>query len=233
VSESGIVIASGGLDSTVMVYYLHQHYLDHEGTVDMVSFDYGQRHRTQELAAARATAARLGLRYDCVDLASLRGFLGGSALTDDAVDVPHGHYAEASMAATVVPNRNAIMLSIATGIAVARGAVFVAAAMHAGDHPIYPDCRPEFITAFDDAMALGTEGHAREGFHVVAPFVHFTKADIVGIGEELGVPFAETWSCYEGGELHCGRCGTCVERIEAFDIAGVNDPTVYDWVEAP
>ena len=139
--------------------------------------------------------------------------------------MPDGHYAEESMKITVVPNRNAIMLSIAYGVAVSKGANAVAAAFHGGDHFIYPDCRPGFINAF-----AAMQSHALEGLsniQLYTPFVNLTKADIAVEGARLGVPFEYTWSCYKGGDLHCGRCGTCVERREAFDLAGVSDPTIY------
>jgi 7-cyano-7-deazaguanine synthase len=150
--------------------------------------------------------------------------LGGSALTDD-IAVPDGHYAEESMKITVVPNRNAIMLAIAYGLAVAQGADTVAAAVHGGDHFIYPDCRPAFIEAFQTMENYALDGQPPIGLYV--PFVMLAKADIVAIGEKLAVPFAETWSCYKGGTMHCGRCGTCVERLEAFQLALVPDPTDY------
>jgi 7-cyano-7-deazaguanine synthase len=136
------------------------------------------------------------------------------------------------MAVTVVPNRNAIMLSVAYGAAVADGAEVVAAAVHAGDHFVYPDCRPAFVDAFDAMERLATEGFGHEELRLYTPFVDKTKADIAKIGAELGVPYADTWSCYEGGEVHCGFCGTCTERKEAFELAGVLDPTVYQDREA-
>jgi 7-cyano-7-deazaguanine synthase len=131
------------------------------------------------------------------------------------------------MAATVVPNRNAIMLSVAVGLAVASGADAVATAVHAGDHPIYPDCRPAFVAAFEQMARVANEGFVAPGFRVATPYLDWDKSDIVARGAELGVPFAETWSCYKGGDVHCGTCGTCVERIEAFAVAGVPDPTTY------
>jgi 7-cyano-7-deazaguanine synthase len=153
--------------------------------------------------------------------------LSGSALTSPGeVEVPEGHYAAESMAATVVPNRNQIMLSIALGVAHSSGAEVVATAVHAGDHEIYWDCRPDFIQAMDNIARQAIEagyGHA----NIVAPYVNQTKAQIASWGAQLGVPFEDTWSCYKGGDYHCGRCGTCIERIEAFHIAGVKDPTVY------
>ena len=149
-------------------------------------------------------------------------------ITDATVAVPEGHYTDASMAATVVPNRNAVMLSVAVGAAVARGASAVATAVHAGDHPIYPDCRPAFIDAVEHEARIGNEGFIADGFRVLAPFLSVGKDEIVRRGAAVDVPFAQTWSCYVGGERHCGRCGTCVERREAFELAGVDDPTAYE-----
>lgn len=218
-----VTICSGGLDSVTLVAYL----AEQGHAQQLVAFDYGQRHR-KELEYASAAAQRHNYRFDVVQLARLGPLLSGSALTDARVAVPEGHYADESMKATVVPNRNAIMLSIATGLAVARGAQGVAIGVHAGDHPVYPDCRPEFVDALDAAMRLGTAGfHIKEWTGLLAPFVTSSKADIVCIGAELSVPFEQTWSCYNGAELHCGRCGTCVERREAFELAGVVDPTIY------
>ncbi|HEY7824400.1 MAG TPA: 7-cyano-7-deazaguanine synthase, partial [Acidimicrobiia bacterium] len=153
--------------------------------------------------------------------------LHGSALTSDEIDVPDGHYAQETMKATVVPNRNAIMLAIATGIAVAEGAEVVATGVPAGDHFIYPDCRPDFFNPFAVAMEAANDGFTVDGFRLEAPFISMTKADIAAYGSSIGVDYAITWSCYKGGEIHCGRCGTCVERIEAFLDAGVHDPTNY------
>ena len=225
--KRAVVLVSGGLDSVTLA-----HLLTAEGwQLTALSFDYGQRHRRELEYAARA-ASRLGAPHHVVDLTSVTALLGGSALTDSRVDVPDGHYTDESMKATVVPNRNAIMLSVAVGAAVAAGAEAVACAMHAGDHPIYPDCRPEFVLAFESLSRLANDGFAVDGFRVVTPFLHDTKADIVGRGSELGVPFADTWSCYKGGPRHCGTCGTCVERREAFLLAEVADPTEYETVPA-
>ena len=218
-----VATVSGGLDSVTLA-----HVLAGEGhELVCVSFDYGQRH-ARELDCAGACAERLGADHHVLDLRAVGSLLSGSALTDRTVDVPEGHYADESMAATVVPNRNAIMLSVTVGIAVARSAGAVATAVHAGDHPIYPDCRPVFIEAFEREARLANEGFIDPGFRVLAPFMDLTKDEIVRIGDRIGVPFAETWSCYVGGDRHCGRCGTCVERREAFELAGVADPTEYD-----
>lgn len=218
-------IVSGGLDSTVLAYYAR--FQDNGDTPALISFDYGQRHR-KELNYAQQTAFALNAQHTIVTMSELGHVLEGSALTDDAVDVPEGHYAASNMAATVVPNRNAIMLSVAWGICVARGFDRLVAGMHAGDHPIYPDCRPAFIDSLNAALRIGTDGYAEEDLRLEAPFVRITKADIVRIGHGLSVPWLDTWSCYKGGELHCGACGTCVERREAFALAGVDDPTEYE-----
>jgi 7-cyano-7-deazaguanine synthase len=217
-----VAVVSGGLDSTVMAYALRA-----EGhRLHAISFDYGQRHR-RELDCARALAADLGAPWELVDLraAGITRLLAGSALTDESIEVPEGHYADESMRATVVPNRNAVMLALACALAGSIGAGAVAFAVHAGDHPIYPDCRPEFVEAFEAMERVAMQGMAE--LRILAPFVQLTKQDIVRLGAEHGVPFERTWSCYKGGELHCGRCGTCHERREAFALAGVADPTMY------
>ncbi len=217
-----VAIVSGGMDSVTLAYLLK-----HEGhELYLLSVLYGQRHK-KELDFAALCAKRLGAEHRIVDLSSLRVLLGGSALTDD-IAVPEGHYAAPNMALTVVPNRNAIMLSVAYGWAVALGAELVATGVHAGDHPIYPDCRPEFIEAFGAMEKLATVGYAHPDLHIVAPFVNGGKHDIAKLGYDLGVPYEDTWSCYQGGELHCGRCGTDMERKEAFRLAGVPDPTIYE-----
>ena len=214
-----IVLLSGGLDSTVLT----AHVLAQGERAEAVSVHYGQRH-ARELDAARAVAAHYGIRHDVINLAVLRDLLAGSALTTGP-DVPEGHYTAPSMAATVVPNRNMIMLSVACGIAAARGHGRVVTAVHAGDHPIYPDCRPEFIAAAAEAARLGTAGYG--DVTIDAPFVAWAKTDIARRGHELDAPMRLSWSCYQGGEIHCGRCGTCVERAEAFHLAGIPDPTAY------
>lgn len=220
---TAVAIVSGGLDSSTLAYWLRR---GNDEPLHLVGVNYGQRH-VKELQAAAVIATRVGAHFHGIDLSGLAHHLRGSALTSPEVEVPHGHYADDTMRATVVPNRNAILLSIAVGIAVAEGAEVVATGVHAGDHPIYPDCRPDFIHAFDRVARLGTAGYGLDKLRVIAPFVNMSKADIVTMGATLGVPFDLTWSCYEGDSVHCGRCGTCVERREAFTIAGVFDPTVY------
>jgi 7-cyano-7-deazaguanine synthase len=250
-----IAIVSGGLDSVTCLYLLgksdsdvhtsayqpqeqlsflrQMHNLAGEGyQLHVLSFNYGQRHK-KELQFAALAAQRLGACHDTIDLGTITPFLKGSALTDD-ISIPEGHYAAENMAITVVPNRNAIMLSIAFAVAVAVQGEVVAAGFHAGDHYIYPDCRPAFAEAFDSMERLAVEGFGHPRLRLVTPFLNSSKHDIVSIGHKLGVPFEETWSCYKGGERHCGRCGTCVERKLAFQQATVTDPTDYeDAVYAP
>src|SRR5262249_3497654 len=217
-----VVAVSGGLDSTVLAYWFHARGVE----LVLVSVDYGQRHDA-ELRFAAATATRLGAGHHVLDLRAVGAVLTGSALTHRGVEVPDGHYTDESMRATVVPNRNAILLDCTVGVAITIGADAVAVAAHAGDHAVYPDCRPAFVDAYAVMVAVANEGFLPDGFAVLAPFVHLSKAQIVALGAELAVPFAQTWSCYRGGERHCGSCGTCVERREAFGLAGVVDPTEY------
>lgn len=218
--QLAVLIASGGMDSATLAHhYARTH------SVLLVGFDYGQRH-AKELTYLPAIADAVGGSSTVVNLAPLRELLHGSSLTSDLA-VPDGHYAQDTMRATVVPNRNAIMLALATGVAVAEGAQVVATGVHAGDHYIYPDCRPTFFDPFAQAMQAGNDGFTVDGFRLEAPFITWTKADIAKHGAQLGVDYASTWSCYKGGDVHCGCCGTCVERVEAFVLAGVPDPTEY------
>lgn len=219
-----VVVASGGLDSTTLAYWLRA---KGAARLTLLGVDYGQRHRV-ELSYLVGTAKALGAAYVQLDLPGLAALMAGSALTDARVVVPHGHYTDLSMRATVVPNRNALLLDLAVALAASAKADAVAFGAHAGDHPIYPDCRPGFVQAYRQMSAKATEGFVAEGFQVMAPFITMTKAEIVRLGADLGVPFTYTWSCYLGGRRHCGRCGTCVERKEAFALARVTDPTDYD-----
>lgn len=213
-----VLVHSGGMDSTVLLYSL----LDAGAEVLALSVNYGQRH-ARELEFARGLTAELGVRHEEADLSGLGGLLGGSSLTTESIAVPEGHYEEASMKATVVPNRNMILLSVAAGWAIAEQCESVSYAAHSGDHAVYPDCREAFANALDRAIRLADWHEVR----LDRPFVDKTKADIAALGARLGVPFARTWSCYRGGAVHCGRCGTCIERREAFYLAGVTDPTEY------
>ncbi|MEI4263202.1 7-cyano-7-deazaguanine synthase QueC [Roseovarius sp. D0-M9] len=214
-----MVICSGGMDSVALAH----RYAATGALHALLSFNYGQRH-AKELDYAAACARRLDVPHHVIDISAIGAALGGSALTDD-IDVPDGHYAEETMRITVVPNRNAIMLAIAFGMAAAQKVDAVATAVHGGDHFIYPDCRPDFIAAFQAMEDRAMDGYA--DVRLLTPYVNGSKADIAADGARHGTPFAETWSCYKGGDLHCGRCGTCVERREAFHLAGVDDPTVY------
>ena len=223
-----LIICSGGLDSITLAYKTAA-----ERTLTgLLSFDYGQRHK-KELAYAAKAAKALGVQHHIIDIASIGALLSGSALTDD-IAVPDGHYAADNMKTTIVPNRNAMMLAIAYSIATARGDESVGAAFHGGDHFIYPDCRPAFAESFQAMQDQALDGVAR--IELYTPFIHQSKADIAAQAAALGVPLEDTWSCYKGGEIHCGRCGTCVERAEAFALAGVKDPTEYQdpnyWREA-
>ena len=216
--NTAVVLLSGGMDSTVLA-----HYLVKEGyLVRGISFNYGQRH-SKELGFAIKSAEGLGIKHTVVNLSNLSQALPGSSQTDPGVAVPEGRYDEESMKATVVPNRNMILLSIAAGYALAHQCRVVAYAAHSGDHAIYPDCRPEFADAMSDCFSLCD----RNPPALFRPFIGMTKADICKLGNELGVDWKLTWSCYKGHEEHCGKCGTCVERREAFYLADVTDPTPY------
>lgn len=213
-----VILLSGGLDSTVLLYHLRA-----EGKeVRALSVNYNQRH-SKELIAASTLASITNVPHFIADLSAVVPLIAGSALTSKDIAVPLGHYEDESMKITVVPNRNMILLALATGWAISTGSDSVAYAAHSGDHAIYPDCRSEFADAMEKAIAL-CDWNA---VSLQRPFVTFSKADIVRRGAELEVPFELTWSCYQGTDIHCGECGTCVERREAFEIAGVSDPTLY------
>lgn len=220
--QKAVAIVSGGLDSVTLAHHL----ADLDFDLHLLSIDYGQRHR-KEIDSARACASRIGAKHDVIDLTSITALIGSSSLTG-TIEVPDGHYAEQTMKATVVPNRNMMMLSIAVSVAISERAQFAATGVHGGDHFIYPDCRPEFIQAASSAALIGNVGFGEDFRGILAPFVYKDKAWIAWEAHRLGVPIEETWSCYKGGEIHCGRCGTCVERLEAISIAGLEDPTEYE-----
>ena len=214
--RDSVIIYSGGLDSTTLLYE------ECDRVALAVTFDYGSNHAAREIACARHHCERLGIEHLVIEL----GFMGRyfhSSLLSGGDAIPSGNYDEENMKSTVVPFRNGIMLSIACGLAESRGLKRVLIANHGGDHAIYPDCRPSFINAMDAAMRAGTYVNVE----IVAPYTHLSKADIVKRGTQLGVDYGETYSCYRGGEHHCGTCGTCSERREAFREAGIPDPTVY------
>ena len=194
----------------------------HEEIALGISFDYGSNHNSREIPFARMHCQRLGIKHIVIPLDFMSVYFR-SSLLDGADAIPEGHYEDANMKSTVVPFRNGIMLSIACGIAASNGQSRVCIANHGGDHAIYPDCRSEFIKAMDAAMSAGTYAH----INIEAPYTEITKTDIALIGKAIGLDYTETWSCYKGGNVHCGKCGTCVERQEALRNAGIEDKTEY------
>ncbi len=218
-SKKVIVLLSGGMDSVVSLYYSHRNYY----VTGTLSFDYGAVHNHRELPFAAYHSEKLGISHQIVN-AGFIGTLFKSALLADAQAIPDGHYEDEVMKQTVVPFRNGIMLSIAAGYAASIGAEGVVIAAHSGDHAIYPDCRNDFMADMASAIRLGTY----EGIELIAPFLDMDKAAIAKLGGTLNVDFSKTWSCYKGREQHCGVCGTCVERREAFAQAGIDDPTSYE-----
>ena len=220
-SKQAIIIASGGVDSITLAYAMAA-----EGyQLTFLTFDYGQKHR-KEIEAARYFAGALGVEQIIFDLMDLGTNLNNNALTCET-NVPSGEYNVTNMAQTVVPARNAIMLSIACGIAVDRRIGTIAAGMHGGDHFIYPDCRPNFIIEIQQALRSATASKIK----LYTPYILKDKTHIIKQGAFLGVPYAETWSCYNGAEIHCGRCGTCLDRRAAFRQANTFDPTIYKCEE--
>ena len=212
-----LLILSGGMDSTTLLY-------DYQERIALaVSFDYGSNHNAREIPFAQLHCQRLGIEHLVIPLAFMGQYFK-SSLLEGGNAIPEGHYADENMKSTVVPFRNGIMLSVAVGLAESRGLQYVMMANHGGDHTIYPDCRPEFVEAFNAAARAGTF----VGIGLLSPYTHISKADIARRGKELGIDYAETWSCYKGGEKHCGRCGTCVERREALAEAGIIDDTEYE-----
>lgn len=213
-----VVVLSGGMDSVTMLHKLCQQY----ESVKAISFNYGQRHG-KELDCAKVNAVKLGIDHKIVDISFVRELIGNSALTGDT-DVPEGHYEDDTMKQTVVPNRNMILASLAIGYAVNEGFDTVALGVHGGDHAIYPDCRPEFLQAMDAVSKLANY----EPVAVIAPYLHADKAMIVAEGHSLNVDYSATWTCYKGMEKACGRCGSCVERLEAFRSNELTDPLPYE-----
>ena len=213
-----VVLLSGGMDSVCALYHVRA---EHE-VVLALSFDYGSKHNAREIPFARWHAGEIGVEHQVIDL----GFFNehfSSDLLQSGGDIPEGHYEEASMKSTVVPFRNGIMLAVAAGVAESRGVKGLVIAAHSGDHAIYPDCREDFMSPMAQAIDAGTYANVR----LLRPFIDMRKEDIVNRGNVLSVDFSQTWSCYKGGEIHCGVCGTCVERREAFHLADFKDPTEY------
>lgn len=211
-----ICVLSGGMDSTTLLYHLLD--LGHE--IKAISFDYGQRH-VRELKMAKKTCEKLNIEHQIIDMTVLKPLISNSSLTS-AVPTPHGHYAAENMKTTVVPNRNMIMYSIAIGWAVNLGYDSIAVGVHAGDHTIYPDCRPEFINKLDELAQIANFSPVK----VLAPFLFMDKGDIAIRGKELNVPYENSHTCYEGTEIPCGLCGACQERAEAMLKAQLVDPLI-------
>ncbi len=215
--KDGVIIVSGGMDSITLLY-------ERKDEIALgISFDYGSNHNAREIPFARMHCERLGIRHLVINLSFIHQYFKSSLLSG-ADKIPEGSYDDDNMKSTVVPFRNGIMLSIAVGIAESEGLTKVFIANHGGDHAIYPDCREEFIEAIDAASHAGTYEHVR----ILAPYTNITKTDIALRGKQLGIDYSETWSCYKGGEVHCGKCGTCVERKQALREAGLEDTTQYE-----
>ena len=220
--EKAVIILSGGIDSTTLCYkYARDNY-----DIYSLTIIYGQRH-SREVESAKEVAKSLGISHKVIDLSPLKQLLSGSALTDWGVDVPRvpektEHFE--TLKTTIVPNRNAIFLSIAIGYAQSIGADSIFFGAHHSDRGVYPDCRKEFVEAFEIAERLANDN---QNLKIEAPFVSMDKSEIVQLGNKLEVPFESTWTCYVGGELHCGTCSACNERKRAFSESGIEDPTEY------
>lgn len=213
-----VIIYSGGMDSFTLLHELVQQNWD----VHALSFNYNQRH-SKELGYAMQTCFDLKIEHKMIDVTSISQLLQGSSLTSD-INVPEGHYEEESMKATVVPNRNMIMLSMAIAYAVSIKADAVYIGAHAGDHAIYPDCRPEFIMGMQHIAQLANY----HPVNILAPYIHMTKGQIALIGRDLGLDYGKAWTCYKGLDEACGKCGACQERMEAMSFAGIKDPMEYE-----
>ena len=215
--KDSIIIVSGGMDSITMLY-------EYKNEIALaVTFDYGSNHAAKEIPFAKYHCEQLGIAHLIIPLSFMRDYFT-SSLLEGSEAIPEGHYEMENMKSTVVPFRNGIMLAIACGLAESRNLHKVMIANHGGDHAIYPDCRGTFINAMSEAMAYGTYEHIK----IYAPYTGLNKSDIARRGAELGIDYSQTWSCYKGGEKHCGKCGTCIERQEAFRDAGIEDLTEYD-----
>ena len=220
---TNVAVVSGGMDSITMLYHLY----DIDKDLMVLSFDYGQKHK-KELGYVRDHVEKLDLGWKVVDLTSVSTLLTRSALVGSR-EVPEGHYEAESMKQTVVPNRNMIMASIAAAACINGDGWLLGLGVHAGDHAVYPDCRPEFVRTLEAVLHIANQGFIHPQFQIFAPWLTVSKADIVAMGtERYNINYSETWSCYKGGDVHCGKCGTCVERKEAFVLANVLDPTEYE-----
>lgn len=215
--KDSVIILSGGMDSVTMLHEFRSY------IALAVTFDYGSNHAEKEIECAKYHCKQLGIEHIIIPLSFMKQYFH-SSLLDGGNAIPEGHYADENMKSTVVPFRNGIMLAIACGLAEDRGLNKVMIANHGGDHAIYPDCRATFIDSISDAMAYGTYNNVR----VFAPYTGITKGEVALKGKMLGIDYSTTWSCYKGGEHHCGKCGTCVERKEAMQYAGIEDNTIYE-----
>lgn len=217
-AESVVVIFSGGMDSfTVLNRAIKDGY-----QVYALTFDYGQRH-FKEIEYASAVCANLSADHKVIDISVINQLIQGSSLTTD-IDIPEGHYGADNMKSTVVPNRNMILLSLAVGYAVSIGANKVFYGAHSGDHVIYPDCRPEFVEKMNDVSAIANY----EAVEIVTPYIKHDKAGILADGLNMGLDYGKTWTCYNGRDKACGKCGSCDERLEAFAIHNMTDPLEYE-----
>ena len=214
--KDSLIVVSGGMDSVTMLYEFR------EEIALAVTFDYGANHGPKEIPLARMHCERLGIEHIVIGMDFMTKYFESSLLSGGEA-IPEGNYDEENMKSTVVPFRNGIMLAVACGLAESRGLKRLMIANHAGDHAIYPDCREGFVKAMSLATQEGTYDH----ICIYAPYTNLTKGEIARHGKALGLDYSETWSCYKGGEVHCGKCGTCVERREALAEAGIEDKTVY------
>jgi len=213
-----VLILSGGMDSTTLLYDL----INQGYEVHAITFDYNQKHK-KEITCAKRTCKKLHIPQKIIDISILND-LAPSSLTREQWKVPEGNYVEETMKQTVVPNRNMVLLSLADTFAIGINASDVFYGAHAGDHTIYPDCRPVFVSAMTTAFHL-CDWH---DVTLHAPYLFMTKGDVVKTGISLGVNYSDTWTCYKGKKISCGRCGSCSERLEAFKEAGVQDPLKYE-----
>ena len=215
--KNALLVLSGGMDSTTLLY-------ERASEISLaVSFDYGSNHNGREIPFAKFHCEKLGIEHITIPLKFMHDYFKSSLLSG-ADAIPEGTYADENMKSTVVPFRNGIMLSVAAGLAESRGLSKVMMANHFGDHDIYPDCRKEFVDAMSQAMAAGTYANIT----IDAPYTLISKADIARRGKTLGVDYGQTWSCYKGGKVHCGKCATCLERKAALAEAGIEDTTEYE-----
>ncbi len=212
-----VIIVSGGMDSITMLY-------EYKDSIALgISFNYGSNHNAREIPFAEMHCKRLGIPHITIDLAFMPEYFK-SSLLEGAGAIPEGNYDDENMRSTVVPFRNGIMLSIAIGIAESNGLKYVMMANHSGDHAIYPDCRPQFVASMSEAARTGTYNSVE----ILSPYTNITKTEIALKGKAMGIDYSQTWSCYKGGEKHCGKCGTCRERREALREAGITDTTAYE-----